>query len=117
MSHHDHDNAHIKQVFKDVIMLGMSHMQNLGKEIQKLNPTDENMQKADDAYKRKVMQLNNLLNVINDIMHPAFHLVPTLFPGSEEVIELCKKNFKIAVDSGIFPAQCPCYMCKIEKPI
>jgi hypothetical protein len=117
MSHHSHDNAHIKQVFKDVLMLAMSHMQNLGKEIQKLNPTEEVLQKADVDYKRKIMQLNNLLNVINDIVHPAFHLIPDLFPGSQDMVELCKKNFKIAIDSGVFPAQCPCYMCKIEKTI
>lgn len=117
MSYHNHDNAHIKQVLQDVLMIAMTHMQGLGKEIQTLNPTQEKIQSGTEEYKRKVAYLNNLLTVINDIIHPALHVVPDFFPGTENIVELCKKNFKIAVDSKILPAKCPCYMCKIEKPV
>jgi hypothetical protein len=116
VSHHSHDNAHIKQVLIDVISIAMSHIHDIALKLKELNITAENLDQKSEQDKHKSMTLNNILNILNDAMHPAHHLVKDFFPGAEKFAELCMQNHKIAIERKLISATCHCYMCKIEKP-
>lgn len=117
MSHHSHDNAHIKQVLMDVISISMSHIQDLALALKKLNITDSNMHEKSEADKAKSANLNFLLHMLNDAIHPAHKLSLEFYPQAQEFIDMCKENHKLAIERKLISSMCHCYSCKIEKPI
>ena len=117
MSHHKHDNAHIKQVLTDVIAISMSHIQDLALKLKKLNITEENLASKSEEEKNRSIVLNNILTIINDAIHPAHDLAKELFPGASQFIDLCKDNHKLAIERKLIASTCSCYTCKIEKPV
>lgn len=116
MSHHSNDNAHIKQILMDVMSISMSHIQDIALKLKELNITEENLHEKNDQDKHKSIVLNNILNILNDAIHPTHHLVKEFFPGAEKFAELCAQNHKIAIERKLISSTCHCYMCKIEKP-
>lgn len=117
MSHHMHDNAHIKQVLSDVIALSMSHIQDLALKLKELNITEENLATRSLADQEKSKTMNYLLHIINDAIHPAHNLAKEFFPGAADFIEMCKVNHKLAIERKLIASTCGCYSCKMKKPI
>lgn len=117
MSHHSNSNAHIKQVLTDVLNLATSYIYSASREINKLNITDSNIGDRKPEELRKLDHLVNIMNIINDVIHPAHELASELLPHTKELIDMCKVNQIKMRDAKRVDSNCSCYSCKIEKPL
>lgn len=124
MSHHKESRSHHSQLLQDIIFIAMSHIGAMCKEINNLQEQVKKLESSDVDYLTKVnklsqsmIDLNVILTMCNDVIHPAHDLALEWFPESKEFIETCKKNHIEAIERKLLSSKCFCYTCKVRKPV
>lgn len=102
----------IAEIMRFVLLGAFEHIEALKVEINKIGPVDE---KTDPVILSRARVLHLTLTCINDIIHPAHILCPSLFgEGSKEFFNTLIGNHALAVEKKLVP-DCYCISCDPDK--
>lgn len=108
--------THLKGILKEVLLMAFQHMQSLVKEINELNVTEENRleKKKEDIIASNT--LNQLLTILNDVIHPAHDVASSLFDDAYTLglIKMCIANQDAALKAKFITGVCKCQSCKMK---
>lgn len=114
--HKTNSATHLKMTLKDVVSTAFQHMAAIAQELKELNMTEENIKDKTREQLAIAQTMNNVLTIINDVIHPAHDIAASLFENDvTEFVDYCKKNQQLAIEKKLISAICKCYSCKLKE--
>jgi hypothetical protein len=102
----------ISEVMRFVLLGAFEHIEALKVEINKIGPVDE---KTDPVVLSRARVLHLTLTCINDIIHPAHILCPSLFgEDNKDFFKTLVDNHALAIEKKLVP-ECYCVSCDPDK--
>lgn len=107
----------VRQVLFEVLRNAYLHLEEITKEISKLNlKRKEDIEKLSPEDHEKFQSLTLIYTIMNDIIHPAHDVSLELFQGEgvKAMLEFCRNAQRAAFKEKIVEV-CVCMSCKREE--
>lgn len=102
----------LEQALKHILNIGVGTMGIVQQEMRKLNIEDiKNIPEEQRPY---IENLNNIMIVVNNVIHPSFKIYESFFKDSEKTVEFLSTLQKAAVNEKRVD-YCPCVVCNDMK--
>lgn len=113
--HKKNSRSHLEMILSDIISIAFQHMAAMADELKQLDITEANIKDKTPAQIATAQTMSNMLTIINDVIHPAHDMAPTLFDKDvKEFVDYCIKNQQLAIEKKLIADTCRCYSCKIK---
>lgn len=120
--HKKHSTSQLKQTLSDVTLVGLSTIvylsENLSKNVQILKDNKIKDKELTEEEKKELQTsiavFENVLTIINDVLHPSHSMMLELHPQFKSIIDVCIENHEKASKKGLVIDKCKCFSCKTK---